>query len=39
MPARDVLPPQAATAGYSIFAGLRGYVFSIVNTNLLQRLR
>lgn len=29
----------AATAGYAGFAAIRGWLFSLVNTNLLQRLR
>ena len=29
----------AATAGYAGFAAVRGWLFSLVNTNLLQRLR
>lgn len=29
----------AATGGYAAFAAVRGWLFSLVNTNLLQRLR
>lgn len=30
---------MATTAGYAGFAAIRGWLFSLVNTNMLQRLR
>lgn len=33
------MPSQAASLCYGVFGGIRGWVFSIINSNLLKRLR